>query len=107
MACYLYNGAAYLETVFAAFKLGAVPVNANYRYTGEELSALLADADAAALVFSGELAANVAHVARSLPLLRLLVRKGAAPGGDPGRTRGAGEVIAAAGRARPAAAGVR
>ena len=33
VACYLYNGAAYLETVFAAFKLGAVPVNANYRYT--------------------------------------------------------------------------
>jgi len=26
VACYLYNGAAYLETVFAAFKLGAVPV---------------------------------------------------------------------------------
>jgi acyl-CoA synthetase (AMP-forming)/AMP-acid ligase II len=34
VACYLYNGAAYLETVFAAFKIGAVPVNANYRYTG-------------------------------------------------------------------------
>jgi acyl-CoA synthetase (AMP-forming)/AMP-acid ligase II len=25
VGCYLYNGAAYLETVFAAFKLGAVP----------------------------------------------------------------------------------
>jgi acyl-CoA synthetase (AMP-forming)/AMP-acid ligase II len=81
VACYLYNSAAYLETVFAAFKIGAVPVNANYRYTGDELSALLADADAAALVFSGELAANVAHAARSLPLLRLLVRKGPEPAG--------------------------
>ena len=29
VACYLYNGAPYLETVFAAFKIGAVPVNAN------------------------------------------------------------------------------
>jgi 3-oxocholest-4-en-26-oate---CoA ligase len=84
VACYLYNGAAYLETVFAAFKIGAVPVNANYRYTGDELSALLADADAAALVFSGELAANVAHAARHLPLLRLLVRVGAAPDGATG-----------------------
>ena len=65
VACYLYNGAAYLETVFAAFKIGAVPVNANYRYTGDELSALLADADAAALVFGGELAANVARAAAS------------------------------------------
>jgi acyl-CoA synthetase (AMP-forming)/AMP-acid ligase II len=79
VACYLYNGAAYLETVFAAFKLGAVPVNANYRYTEDELTALLADADAAALVFSGGLAANVVHPVASLPTLRLLVRVGQAP----------------------------
>ena len=79
VACYLYNGAPYLETVFAAFKLGAVPVNANYRYTKDELTALLADADAAALVFSGGLAANVVHAASALPSLRLLVRAGPAP----------------------------
>jgi 3-oxocholest-4-en-26-oate---CoA ligase len=84
VACYLYNGAAYLEAVFAAFKIGAVPVNANYRYTGDELSALLADADAAALVFGGELAANVAHAARNLPGLCLLVRVGPARVGEPG-----------------------
>jgi acyl-CoA synthetase (AMP-forming)/AMP-acid ligase II len=79
VACYLYNGAPYLETLFAAFKLGAVPVNANYRYTKDELTALLADADAAALVFSGGLAANVVHAASALPSLRLLVRAGPAP----------------------------
>jgi acyl-CoA synthetase (AMP-forming)/AMP-acid ligase II len=79
VACYLYNGAAYLETVFAAFKLGAVPVNVNYRYTSEELFALLADADAAAMVFSAELAGNVTDVAARLPSLRLLVRVGAVP----------------------------
>ena len=77
VACYLYNGAAYLETVFAAFKLGAVPVNVNYRYTSEELFALLADADAAAMVFSAELAGNITDVAARLPSLRLLVRVGA------------------------------
>jgi acyl-CoA synthetase (AMP-forming)/AMP-acid ligase II len=90
VACYLYNGAPYLETVFAAFKLGAVPVNANYRYTGDELTALLADADAVALVFSGDLAANVANAAQALPALRLLVRVGAAsrPGGT-GESAGA------------------
>src|SRR5579859_2896084 len=80
VACYLYNGAAYVETVFAAVKLGAVPVNANYRYTRQELTALLADADAVALVFSGDLAANVGHAAQSLPSLRLLVRAGPAAG---------------------------
>jgi acyl-CoA synthetase (AMP-forming)/AMP-acid ligase II len=76
VACYLYNGAAYLETVFAAFKIGAVPVNANYRYTRDELSSLLADADAAALVFSGELAGNVTHAAENVATLRILVRVG-------------------------------
>ena len=84
VGCYLYNGAAYLETVFAAFKLGAVPVNVNYRYTQDELTALLADADAAALVYSGDLAANVTHAARTLAALRLLVRVGeSAPGAGP------------------------
>ena len=103
VACYLYNGAAYLETVFAAFKIGAVPVNANYRYTGDELSALLADADAAALVFSGALSANVTHAARGLPLLRLLVRHGpAAAGGDPGPDVPELEDLLAAARPRPA-----
>jgi 3-oxocholest-4-en-26-oate---CoA ligase len=77
VACYLYNGAAYLETVFAAFKIGAVPVNANYRYTRAELSALLADADTAALVFSEELAGNVAHAAQHVPTLRIAVQAGA------------------------------
>lgn len=92
VACYLHNGSPYLETVFAAFKLGAVPVNANYRYTRHELTALLADADAAALVFGGDLAANVADAAAALPSLRLLVRAGPLPGGPasvPGPVRGA------------------
>ncbi|MFE1176426.1 AMP-binding protein [Streptomyces sp. NPDC058773] len=80
VACYLYNGAPYLETVFAAFKIGAIPVNANYRYTEEELSSLLDDADAAALVFSGELAANVSHAAANVSSLRLLIQVGNNPG---------------------------
>ncbi|MEB3370393.1 AMP-binding protein [Saccharopolyspora mangrovi] len=69
VACYLHNGAAYLETVFAAFKLGAVPVNVNYRYTRHELAELLTDADAKALVFSAELAGNIVD----LPPMRLVV----------------------------------
>ncbi|HEY7278423.1 MAG TPA: AMP-binding protein [Trebonia sp.] len=96
VACYLYNGAPYLETMFAAFKVGAVPVNANYRYTRDELTALLADADAAALVFSGDLAPNVVHAVSTLPSLRLLVRAGQAPDlgadGIPGALPGADAV---------------
>ncbi|MEU6701774.1 AMP-binding protein [Pseudonocardia sp. NPDC046786] len=84
VACYLYNGSAYLETVFAAFKIGAVPVNANYRYTAAELTSLLDDAGAAAIVFSGVLAPNVTHAAAHLRSLRLMVRDGDAPADDPG-----------------------
>jgi acyl-CoA synthetase (AMP-forming)/AMP-acid ligase II len=80
VACYLYNGAAYLETVFAAFKIGAIPVNANYRYTGHELTELLTDADATAVVFSGSLAANVTHAAEHVATLRMLVRVGSGDG---------------------------
>src|ERR1700728_4762512 len=101
-ACYLYNGAPYLETGFAAFKLGAAPVNANYRYTEDELTALLADADAAALVFSGDLAANVAHAARTLASLRLLVRVGEAAAGTGPDAPGLADLYAAT-APRPAA----
>ncbi|QOV34057.1 AMP-binding protein [Streptomyces ferrugineus] len=83
VACYLFNGATYLETVYAAFKLGAVPVNANYRYTDEELSGLLTDADAAAVVFSGALADRVTHAAGHVRTLKLLVRAGAPPAERP------------------------
>lgn len=76
VACYLYNSAAYLETVFAAFKLGAVPVNANYRYTGTELASLLSDADARALVYSDQLADNVDGILDAVPTLTIAIRAG-------------------------------
>src|SRR6266536_3608847 len=41
VAFYLYNSNEYLETLFATFKLRAVPANVNYRYTEHELSYLL------------------------------------------------------------------
>ncbi|HJQ46994.1 MAG TPA: AMP-binding protein [Amycolatopsis sp.] len=102
VACYLYNGAAYLETVFAALKIGAVPVNANYRYTQDELSSLLADADAAAIVFSGELAGNVTHAAEHVESLRLLVRVGEQPDDRPGPNAPELEALLASVEPRPA-----
>ena len=41
VALYLYNGTEYLEAMFAAFKIRAVPVNVNYRYVEDELRYLL------------------------------------------------------------------
>ena len=43
--CYLYNGTEYVETMLAAFKMRAVPINVNYRYVEDELRYLFNDAD--------------------------------------------------------------
>ena len=53
MAQYLYNCPEYLESMFAAFKAGLVPVNTNYRYLDDELVYLWDNADAVAVVFHG------------------------------------------------------
>jgi acyl-CoA synthetase (AMP-forming)/AMP-acid ligase II len=53
IAQYLYNGVEYLESIFAAFKAGFVPVNTNYRYGEDELLYLFDNSDAAAVVFHG------------------------------------------------------
>jgi acyl-CoA synthetase (AMP-forming)/AMP-acid ligase II len=71
VACCMYNSAAYLETVFAALKLSAVPVNVNYRYQREELAYLLTDAGAEAIVYHRSLADRVEAVLPGLPGLRV------------------------------------
>ena len=45
VALVVRNGHEYLEGMFAAFKLRAIPVNVNTRYTTDELEYLLADSD--------------------------------------------------------------
>lgn len=45
VALALLNGNEYLEGMFAAFKLRAIPVNVNTRYTSDELEYLLADSE--------------------------------------------------------------
>jgi 3-oxocholest-4-en-26-oate---CoA ligase len=76
VACYLFNTPEYLVAVFAAFKLGAVPVNVNYRYQRRELAGLLEDAGAEVLVHHAELADRVGDAARDL---RLVVQVGGEP----------------------------
>ena len=51
VACYLYNGVEYLETMTAAFKVAMAPVNTNYRYGPDEITYLFDNADAEAVVF--------------------------------------------------------
>ena len=70
VALYLHNAPAYLESVFAALKVGLAPVNTNYRYTGDELVQLWTDADTAAVVFHGAFTQQAAAVRARCPDVR-------------------------------------
>jgi acyl-CoA synthetase (AMP-forming)/AMP-acid ligase II len=48
---YLVNAPAYLEAFYASLLAGLVPVNTNFRYTGDELQHLWVDADVEVVVF--------------------------------------------------------
>jgi acyl-CoA synthetase (AMP-forming)/AMP-acid ligase II len=80
VAQYLVNSPAYLESVFAAFKVGMVPVNTNYRYTEDELAYLWDNADVEAVVVDARFLERTAAVLerRSAATVVLVV------GGDEG-----------------------
>ncbi|MGH9296739.1 MAG: AMP-binding protein, partial [Acidimicrobiales bacterium] len=73
VAQYLYNCNEYLESVFAAFKVGMVPVNTNYRYGDEELTYLFDNADAEAVVFHGTFAERLERLLKKLERVRLFL----------------------------------
>ncbi len=74
VAQYLYNGPAYLESVYAAFKAGLVPVNTNYRYTDDELAYLWDNSDTEAVVFHGAFTDRVEGIRARLGGVRLWIR---------------------------------
>lgn len=66
VALYLRNGPEYMQTAFAAFKAGLVPVNVNYRYGPEEVLHILEDADVEAVVFHRDFAPVLGQIKDSL-----------------------------------------
>jgi fatty-acyl-CoA synthase len=76
----LTNRSEYLETFFAALKLGAVPVNVNFRYTPSELHYVLENSEAKALVHGEAFGETAAEAARRLaePARPLLLEVGPA-----------------------------
>ena len=69
----MHSRVEYIETVLAAYKLRAVPVNVNYRYGTAELVDLLTDAEAVGIMHDAEAAPAVLPAAGST-----------AAGSDPG-----------------------
>jgi len=77
LGLHLYNGPEYLEGFLAACKLGAMPVNINYRYVADELRHLYANARLKALIYSDELSAVVKPVLGEFPDIHLAIASGA------------------------------
>ncbi|GLF96956.1 acyl-CoA synthetase [Streptomyces yaizuensis] len=80
---HLYNGVAYLQTLFGCLKARLVPVNVNYRYVEDELVHLYRDAELTALVFDADFTARVAGALPRTERLRHLLRVGTPPAHAP------------------------
>jgi 3-oxocholest-4-en-26-oate---CoA ligase len=65
----LVNRPEYLETFFAALKLGCVPVNVNYRYGAGEVHYVVDDSDAKAIVYEPAYGETVAEAAQDLDVI--------------------------------------
>ncbi len=70
VAHYLYNCPEYLETTFASFLAGLVPVNTNYRYGPEEILYLFDNSDAEAVVFHATFVSLLDEVRNQLPRVK-------------------------------------
>ncbi|MBW8483013.1 acyl-CoA synthetase [Actinomadura parmotrematis] len=75
-----YNRAEWLEAQLGAYKLRAVPVNVNYRYTAGELAHVIGDSGSAALVGERALIARLGEARDGLAELRhvLVIEDGSA-----------------------------
>ncbi len=69
----MYSRPEYLETMVAAYKIRAVPINVNYRYVAEELVYLFDNAELRALVLEASFAPIVASIRDRLPRLDHLI----------------------------------
>src|SRR5215470_3716913 len=67
---YGFNSSSWIETMLAAYKIRAVPINVNYRYVEEELLYLFDNADLVALVHDAQFGPRIANVRPQVPQLR-------------------------------------
>lgn len=70
VAHYLFNCPEYMETTFASYLAGLVPVNTNYRYGPEEILYLFDNSDAEAVVFHAAFVELIEQVRERLPLVK-------------------------------------
>jgi fatty-acyl-CoA synthase len=64
------NRAEWIESMLAAYKMRAAPINLNFRYVDDELRYVLDDADLVTLIFERRFAPRLLRIRESLPKLR-------------------------------------
>ncbi len=73
VAIYAYNSIEWIVAMLGCYKIGAVPINVNYRYVEEELFYILRDADIKAIVYDTEFGGLINAVRGRLPLLKQFI----------------------------------
>ncbi|MFH1081423.1 MAG: long-chain fatty acid--CoA ligase [Pseudomonadota bacterium] len=73
IAFLFYNGGPFVETYFAAIRIGLVATPVNFRLVGKEILYILNDSGAAALFHGPEFSPVVEEVRHKCPALRLVI----------------------------------
>lgn len=68
-----FNSIEWMESYFAASKIGAVPVNVNPRFLPEEIKYVLEDSDAVVVFVEEDYAGAIATVFDELPMLKHII----------------------------------
>jgi len=82
LAILLHNGNEYLESMLGALKARVASLNVNYRYVADELSYLLVDSRARAIIVHSQFTPTLAAVLPDLPDLTVIVQVPDASGHD-------------------------
>ncbi len=72
LALYLTNCGEYLEGMLGAYRARVAPFNVNYRYVADELTYVLDNANAAAVMYHAQFAPTLAAALDRLPPMRLI-----------------------------------
>ena len=67
---YAYNCIEWIEVMLGAYKIGAVPININYRYVEEELAYLIGNSDMVAIVYQSQFAPLLKAIKDRTPSLK-------------------------------------
>ena len=70
VAVYARNSAEFIEGYLGVFQAAMVPINVNYRYGRDELTYLLTDSEATAVILQQEFAEHIPELAQRVPTVR-------------------------------------